>query len=249
MKNPQQKNKLKQTGNSNNQFYIYGKHAVLAAITNSNRIIHKIFITSDEYNKIIPKSISISKISKQELIKILPPSSVHQNIAALVTPLKQLDINDIISKEENKLIIILDNVTDPHNIGAILRSAAAFSASCLIMTDINSPQESGTIAKNASGALEITPIIKISNLATTIKQLQNHNYWVIGLDGEANMHLEQTPTYDKIAIILGAEGKGLRQLTRKLCDLTVKLNISPNMESLNVSNAAAIALYHFSKIN
>jgi 23S rRNA (guanosine2251-2'-O)-methyltransferase len=248
MKNHAQKDKPKQHGVTNNHYYIYGRHAVLAAISNPNRTIHKIFVASDEYSKYIPAKIENSKISKQVMSTLLPTSAVHQNIAALVSPLKKLDITDITKRNDANLIVILDNVTDPHNIGAILRSSGAFGAACLVVTDINSPHESGTIAKSSSGAIEVVPVIRVTNLASTIKQLKSDEYWVIGLDGYANITLEKTPDYKKIALVMGSEGKGLRNLTKKLCDLTVKLDISENVESLNVSNAAAIALYHFAKI-
>jgi len=138
---------------------------------------------------------------------------------------------------------MLDQVTDPHNIGAILRSMAAFNAGGLILPKHHAPEESGVMAKTACGALEIVPICRVPNLASTMDYLKKHDYWVAGMDGKASQTLEQANLSAKTVLVMGAEGKGLRHLVSKSCDLLIKLPISSQMESLNVSNAAAIGLY------
>lgn len=137
-------------------------------------------------------------------------------------------------------------MTDPHNVGAVLRSAAAFDASAVILTDRNAPEATGTLAKSASGALELVPLITVSNLTRAMKTLKDLGFWCVGLDGRAPSTLRETSLPDKIALVMGSEGFGLRRLTAENCDYTVKLPISERVESLNVSNAAAIALYEMS---
>ena len=142
---------------------------------------------------------------------------------------------------------MLDQVTDPHNIGAILRSAAAFEAAAVILPDANAPEESGTLAKSACGGLEIVPLIRVPNLVRAIETLKKVGFWVIGLDGSAKKTMAQDKLPAKTVFILGSEGDGLRRLTAENCDYMLKLPISDKMESLNVSNAAAIALYEFNR--
>ena len=146
-------------------------------------------------------------------------------------------------------MVILDQVTDPHNIGAIVRSAAAFSADAVILTEYNSPSENNTIVKCAAGACESVPLVKVTNLASCMKTLKKEGYWIIGLDGHTETELNQSIFSDKIALVLGSEGTGMRKLTKDNCDYIAKIKISSNLESLNVSNAAAIALYEFSRFS
>lgn len=237
----------------NSTLWLYGKHSCLQAISNPNRTIHQILVTQNA-KQLIPSSVScnvIKVVSSPVFQQFLSPDAVHQGMAVEVSPLQQPDIMDIIHQNKqtnNSVLVLLDQVTDPHNIGAILRSSAAFGADAVILPDKHTPEETAIMAKSASGAMENTPLITVTNLARTIELLKEHDYWVMGLDGHTDQTIDSIPPSAKIAIILGAEGKGLRALTRKHCDFLVKLPIdSTRIESLNVSNAAAICLYEIHK--
>ncbi|MDX2083078.1 MAG: 23S rRNA (guanosine(2251)-2'-O)-methyltransferase RlmB, partial [Rickettsiales bacterium] len=153
-------------------------------------------------------------------------------------------INSINSLGKQKsIVVLLDQVTDPHNVGAIMRNAAAFSVDAVITTEHHAASESASMAKAASGAMDIVPFVRVGNLAETMNILKEHGYWCIGMDMLARVDVKTASMYDKIALVMGSEGKGMRRLTREHCDLLVKLEISEKMESLNVANAAAVALY------
>ncbi len=233
---------------------IFGKHPVICALNNPNRKSKNLYITKELWNEIssqFPKSkCSIHFVDKKEIEKLAPQGSNHQNILLEVEPLNQLSIEDIISQDENKdhsCLVILDQVSDPHNIGAILRSAAAFSISAIILPDYHSPKENNTIIKCAAGATETIPMISVTNISQCIKALKQEGYWVIGMDGNTSLELKPDLFSKKTIIVLGSEEKGMRKLTRDSCDYIVKIPISSSMESLNVSNAAAIAMYEFHK--
>ncbi|MCE3233630.1 MAG: rRNA methylase [Rickettsiaceae bacterium] len=239
------KRKTKNTYNSgNSSIFLYGKHACIAALGNPNRKILRLLATknsiADIPAKLRPKNIEI--VENKDFDKLIPNSRdvVHQGIVLEVAPLADTSLNAIINE---RLLVILDQVTDPHNVGAILRSCAAFGAGGVIFPKDNAPAESGTLAKTASGALEIVPICRVTNLARTIEQLKKDGFWVMGLDGHTKTNIGDADLSGKIALVMGAEGKGLRQLTRENCDFLVRLPISEAVESLNVSNAAAVALY------
>lgn len=225
--------------NKSGDYWLFGRHACLMALQNIDRKIKEILVTKQNSTD-IPSHFPFKIVTSEQISKIVGDESVHQGIAIKTSPLKEQQIESVL---ENNLLLILDQVTDPHNIGAILRSAAAFGAGAIITTRDNSPEENGTIAKSASGALEIVPIIKVTNLARAMEQLKNAGHWLIGLDGEAKDDLHKTRLDGKITLVLGAEGKGMRKLTAQNCDILAKLPINQAIESLNVSNAAAIALY------
>ncbi len=230
-------------------FYIYGKHAVLAALNNPLRkknilyISHKNSEFVKDYSQILP----IKVISSAEFDSILPLDSLHQGFALEVHPLSEPKLEKLIPTDAS-LIVILDQVTDPHNVGAILRSAAAFGVTAVINSFHNSPAENAIIAKVACGALDITPYIRVTNISTTLELLKKHGFWCFGLDGHTNEYFpNDIPT--KTCIILGSEDKGIRRLVRVNCDALYKIKISPQMESLNVSTTAAIAMAHcYSKL-
>jgi len=232
--------------------YLFGKHATLAALANPMRKIKRVLVTKNaqaEMGKALSgvKNIALSEGHKLE--GLLPPGSVHQGIVIECEPLAQPTLADWLKLKIGKPILLLDQVTDPHNVGAILRSAAAFGVGAIIATDRNAPQENGVMAKAASGALEIIPMIHVVNLVQAIEHLKKSEYWIAGLDGAAKQLISEAPLDAKTALVLGAEGAGLRRLTAEHCDFLVKIPMSPDMESLNVSNAAAVALYDLYRRN
>lgn len=228
--------------------WLFGYHPVTAALKNPARSLKRLLVTKEtaaELNneKLLPDA--FETVARSDLDRILPKGAVHQGIAALFSALPDIGIEDI-DFPQKAVVVILDQVTDPHNVGAVLRSAAAFDASAVILTDRNAPEATGTLAKSASGTLELVPLIAVSNLTRAMKTLKELGFWCVGLDGRAPSTLRETSLPDKIALVMGSEGFGLRRLTAENCDYTVKLPISERVESLNVSNAAAIALYEMS---
>jgi 23S rRNA (guanosine2251-2'-O)-methyltransferase len=193
--------------------------------------------------KIFSSIKNLQIVDARKLDDLLPREAVHQGIALECEPLSQPSLGEWLTAGHDKPVLLLDQVSDPHNIGAILRSAAAFDAGAVITTDRNAPAESGVMAKAASGALELVPLIMVGNLVQAIELLKKAGYWIYGLDGEAKQAINAVKLDKKSALVLGAEGRGLRRLTGEHCDMLVRLPISERMESLNVSNAAAIALY------
>ena len=160
-------------------------------------------------------------------------------------------IEDLIcdtKKLEKALVVILDQVSDPHNVGAILRSAAAFGAMAVIVPDANAPEETGTLAKSASGALEVIPLIRVANLSRAMEMLKKADFWCVGMDGYAKKEMGEDRLPQKCALVMGSEGEGMRRLTAENCDYMVKLPIARTVESLNVSNACTIALYEWNRI-
>ena len=237
--------------------WLYGKHAVLAALENPMRKIKRLMITKRshaQYEQALTEIHLNHRALNPEIAGIevfeknLPADSVHQGIALLTEPLPDchMDEDCVILKDQKNLVLVMDQVTDPHNVGAIIRSAAAFGAKAIITTDRHAPPESGVLAKSASGALEALPWIRVTNLSRALDHLAEMGYWRIGLDGHAKQDVREADFGDNIALVLGAEGKGIRKGTADHCDGLVKLPISRTVESLNVSNAAAVALYVFS---
>ena len=237
------------------RYFIFGIHSVFSAIANKKRKIYKIYTIKNLKKRIEKEILTNNRENKIEIIiknndfisQLQENDSMpHQGIALETQPIKQPEISDIpkLMSPGNNTIVILDQITDPHNMGAIIRSATAFDAIAIIKTkDNSSPHDSSIITKTSCGGSEIIPIITVTNLASTIETLKLMNFWCIGLDGYADEMLSKHNLTGNTAIILGSEGKGMRKLTKEKCDITAKLPISPKMESLNVSNAAAIALY------
>lgn len=225
--------------------YLFGNHAVLAALNNPMRKIKRVLVTKNTQaglGKQLPSQ-NLSVVDGTRLDSLLPPGSVHQGIAVECEPLAQPSLSDWLELGIAKPILLLDQVSDPHNVGAILRSAAAFDAGGVVVTDRNAPQESGVMAKAASGALEIVPLITVVNLVQAMEAIKKAGYWIAGLDGTAKETISEARLDARTALVLGAEGAGLRRLTTEHCDFLVRLPMSGKMESLNVSNAAAVALY------
>lgn len=231
-------------------YWIFGWHACNAAFNNQNRKIEKILLDKKQD----PKKLNLSRKVSTELVdtKVIDQKvgkdSVHQGIAALVHELIGEDLS-VLANIEQATIVILDQVTDPHNTGAIWRSAAAFGASAIVTTERNSAPESGVLAKAASGALEMLPRIEVKNLASAIAELKEMGFWVYGLSEHAKEELSKFKFAKKTAFVFGSEGDGMRSLTTKSCDQTLKLNTHDSFQTLNVSNAAAVVLYEVFRQN
>lgn len=235
-----------------NTLWLFGTHAVEAALANPNRRKHRLICTSKALELLeLPEDVLNSDLQaeildRSDIDQICGEDAVHQGLALLVSPLNDIhveDLVDLLKGKELSTIVVLDQATDPRNIGAVMRSARAFGADGLIIQDRNSPPETGTMAKAASGALETIPLVRATNLARALWALKDAGYWVSGLDGYADLSIDDANISEKSVIVLGAEGTGLRRLTRETCDQTVNIPINPDAESLNLSNAAAIALY------
>ncbi|MGH6809614.1 MAG: TrmH family RNA methyltransferase, partial [Ensifer adhaerens] len=224
---------------------LYGLHTVRAALDNPTRQIVRLCVTQNaaarlELGELSELPFPVETVAPQDLDKILGPDAIHQGVMLETKP---LPLRKLEALSECRLILVLDQVTDPHNVGAIMRSAVAFDAGALITTIRHSPTESGVLAKSASGALEMIPYIQITNLADTIEELHRLGFHTIGLDSEGPAPLEGTFAGDKVALVLGSEGKGLRQKTRSTVKALARLDMPGAIKSLNVSNAAAIAMY------
>jgi 23S rRNA (guanosine2251-2'-O)-methyltransferase len=184
----------------------------------------------------------VDLIDSAALSRLLPEGAVHQGIALEVAPLAEPPLH-VLKKRETGVLVVLDQVTDPHNVGAILRTARALGAEGVIMTERNAPPLGGVLAKAASGALELLPVWKVTNLARTLDELKEDGFWTVGLDERAVKSLNKADLPDKLALIMGAEGEGLRRLTQEKCDFLAKLPTDPLFPTLNVSVAMALALY------
>ncbi|MGV3574753.1 MAG: 23S rRNA (guanosine(2251)-2'-O)-methyltransferase RlmB [Devosia sp.] len=224
--------------------YLYGIHTVRAALDNPLRLKKELLVTPNALNRLkeigqIGK-VPVKETTPKELDRLLGGDAVHQGAALEVDPVSRFGLNDI---QQLKLVVVLDQLTDPHNVGAILRTACAFGADAVITTSRHSPQETGVMAKAASGALDLVPMIEVTNLASALETLKERGLIVLGFDSDAPAPLRPGTDDRPMAVVLGAEGKGLRQRTRELCDEMVRLDMPGPIKSLNVSNAAAIALF------
>ncbi|MBB3526267.1 23S rRNA (guanosine(2251)-2'-O)-methyltransferase RlmB [Rhizobium sp. 268] len=226
------------------QVHLYGLHTVRAALDNPERKKIKLFVTQNALARlevdVETLGIPFEIVSPQEIDKVLGPEAIHQGVMLETRP---LPVRRLEALKDSPLLLVLDQVTDPHNVGAIMRSAVAFNAGAVITTQRHSPTESGVLAKSASGALELIPYIQVTNLADALGELHKLGFSTIGLDSEGPAALEGTFSGEKVALVLGSEGKGLRQKTRETVNALARLDMPGAIKSLNVSNAAAIALY------
>ena len=225
---------------------LYGRHAVLAALANPLRNCHRLYLAADVAPlPNLPYGLIAETLDKRLAARLLPDHVPHQGMIVDCAPLQPLWLEDVIAAAQpGAPLLMLDHVTDPQNVGAILRSAAAFGAAAIITQDRHSPAESGALAKAASGALEVVPWVRVTNLARTLEQIGEAGYWRIGLAGEATADLATALTGTRAAcLVMGAEGSGLRPNVAGHCDTLAHLPMSGAVESLNVSVAAAIALY------
>jgi 23S rRNA (guanosine2251-2'-O)-methyltransferase len=225
---------------------LWGRHAVEAALMNPERQHRKLWATPEGIESLsgdLPEGFPVEYAQAADLGRLVSRDAPHQGLVLECDPLPDLHLDDVLDAESGRPIVVLDQVTDPHNVGAVLRSAAAFDACAIVTQDRHAPPESGVIAKSASGALEIVPWIRVVNLARALEQMADAGYWRIGLAGEAQSTLAEAMPSTPVALVLGAEGEGMRHNIAEHCDALARLPISQAMESLNVSNAAAIALY------
>ena len=228
----------------NGPIYIFGLHSVRAALDNPHRTKLRLKATPNALARLEDSgavaNVKIEQATPRELDGLLGSDAVHQGVALEVEPIDRLGVDAI---KGAKLILALDQITDPHNVGAILRTASAFGADAVITTARYAPRETGVLAKSASGALDLIPFIEVKNLSAALETLKSGGMNVLGFDSEAPTPLTPGLKFDRVTLVLGAEGKGLRHRTREVCDNMVRLEMSGPIKSLNVSNAAAIALY------
>ena len=237
--------KSHQSHGTANRPRLWGKHAVAAALDNPERRVLKAWATREaaEFMQ-FPADLPVTMAEAPDLGRLVPSDAPHQGVVVEVEPLEDVWLGDLLAQaDERAALLVLDQVTDPHNVGAILRSAAAFGALGIVTQDRHSPPESGALAKAASGALERVPWARVVNLARALDEIAEAGFWRIGMAGEADSDLKDALGPAKVALVLGAEGPGMRQNTREHCDALARLPISDAVESLNVSNAAAVALY------
>lgn len=234
-----------QSYGSPNRPRLWGKHAVAAALDNPERRVLKAWATREAASFMqFPDSVPVTLADVADLGRLVPHDAPHQGVVVEVEPLEGRWLGDLLAEAgEKSVLLVLDQVTDPHNLGAILRSAAAFGALGIVTQDRHSPPESGVVAKAASGALEHVPWVRVVNLARALEEMAETGFWRIGLAGSADLDLKDALGPPRVALVLGAEGPGMRNNTREHCDALAKLPISSAIESLNVSNAAAVALY------
>jgi 23S rRNA (guanosine2251-2'-O)-methyltransferase len=240
--------------------WLYGRHAVAAALANPQRRIRRLIALPDTAGearqlaaaaaaRVPPGALEV--VDRRGFDLLLPQGAVHQGMALAAEPLPARDIDDVLDGIADavgpQIVVLLDQVTDPHNVGAILRSAAAFAARAVVMPEHGAPPVTGALAKAASGALEAVPLLRVVNLARTLDRLKEAGFWCLGLEAGADKTLADIDPGNRVALVLGAEGSGLRRLTRERCDLLARLPTRGEPASLNVSNAAAIALYELTR--
>jgi 23S rRNA (guanosine2251-2'-O)-methyltransferase len=223
---------------------LYGWHTVVAALANPQRHIRKLILTENAARRLADDNIDTRvtpEIVRPALIdQRLGPDAVHQGLLAEADPLPSPDIDTL---PQQGIVLVLDQITDPHNVGAILRSAAAFAVKAIVTTARHSPEATGVLAKSASGALELVPLVTVQNLARALTEMNDQGFMTVGLDSQGSADLGSVALQQPLALVLGAEGKGLRQLTRETCSVVARLDMPGEIKSLNVSNAAVLALY------
>jgi 23S rRNA (guanosine2251-2'-O)-methyltransferase len=223
---------------------LYGWHTVTMALANPERQIRRLTLTENAAKRLADENIETRVtpeiVRPQEIDRLLSPDAVHQGLLAEADPLPSPDIEDLV---QDGMVLVLDQITDPHNVGAILRSAAAFAVKAIVTTARHSPEATGVLAKAASGALELVPMVTVQNLARALTTLNELGFQTVGLDSEGSADLSEVTLREPLALVLGAEGKGLRQLTRDTCSVVARLDMPGEIKSLNVSNAAVLSLY------
>ncbi|MGZ9112634.1 MAG: 23S rRNA (guanosine(2251)-2'-O)-methyltransferase RlmB [Rhodoplanes sp.] len=238
--------------------WIYGQHAVLAAVANPRRRCRRLIATpatlatlAAAAEQATPARPPIEVLGRRDLEKLLPPGAVHQGMALLGEPLQEPDLNDFLDHLDDGVdarVVVLDQANDPRNVGAVIRSAAAFGAHAVVVQERHSPEATGALAKAASGALEFLPLIRVTNIARSLETMKQAGFWCLALDARASRTIADTRPASRLALVVGAEGTGLRRLVHASCDESVRIPISSAVESLNVSVAAAVVLYEFTQV-
>jgi 23S rRNA (guanosine2251-2'-O)-methyltransferase len=237
--------------------WIYGLHAIEAALANPRRNLHRAVLTARAAEALGPKlagRVRVEPADIEAIARLLPPGAVHQGAALSCDPLPARDLDELLASsragldpanqsETRRIVLVLDQLSDPHNVGAILRTAAAFAVTAVVVQDRHAPPQSGALTKAASGAMEIVPYVEVVNIARALDKLGEAGFWRIALVGDGQEPIAQAAAQGDIALVVGSEGDGIRRLVREHCDTTAFIPIDKAMESLNVSNAAAIALY------
>ncbi|MBN9443477.1 23S rRNA (guanosine(2251)-2'-O)-methyltransferase RlmB [Bosea sp. (in: a-proteobacteria)] len=227
---------------------LYGVHPVVEALRNPHRRFRRLLATENALRRLREEigdlPVEAELVRPSEIDRLLTPDSVHQGLYLVCEPLPSLDLDSL---PDDAVVLALDQITDPHNVGAILRSAAAFGAAAVIVTIRHSPAATGVLAKSASGALEHVPLVTVRNLGDALETLGKRGFLRLGFDSEGDVALEEVALRRPLVMVMGAEGKGLRQRTRELCDHVARLEVPGAITSLNVSNATAIALYAASR--
>jgi 23S rRNA (guanosine2251-2'-O)-methyltransferase len=237
--------------------WIYGLHAVEAALANPRRKLHRALLTARAAENLgnLTGRVRVEPADAEAISRLLPPGAVHQGAALACDPLPSSDLDDVLaasmagldpatqSNKKRRIVLVLDQLSDPHNVGAILRTAAAFAVTAVVVQDRHAPPQSGALAKAASGAMETVPYVEVVNIARALDKLGEAGFWRVALAGDGKETLAQATSRGDIALVLGSEGEGIRRLVREHCDTAAHIPIDKAMESLNVSNAAAIALY------
>jgi 23S rRNA (guanosine2251-2'-O)-methyltransferase len=222
---------------------LYGWHSVKAALENPQRNFHRLLATENAARRLAEENVTLSvkldMVRPDAIEALVGPEAVHQGLYAEADPLPSPALEDVASG----VLLVLDQITDPHNVGAILRSAAAFAVTAVVTTARHTPEATGVLAKAASGALEYVPIVTIGNLSQALRTLKDLDALVVGLDSSGEADLATVAFADPVALVVGAEGKGLRQLTRTNCDIVARVDLPGRIKSLNVSNATALALF------
>jgi 23S rRNA (guanosine2251-2'-O)-methyltransferase len=235
---------LREFRSSDSPVILYGWHTVTAALSNPARRIRRLLATENAARRLAEESISPRVepeiVRPDAIARLLSPDAVHQGLFAEADPLPSPAVEDL---APTGIVLVLDQITDPHNVGAILRTAAAFAVSAIVTTARHSPEATGVLAKSASGALELVPIVMVQNLSRALAALKERGFLLVGLDSTGEQDLAGLPLRTPLALVLGAEGKGLRQLTKTTCDHLARLSLPGEIKSLNVSNATALALY------
>lgn len=239
---------------------LYGLHPVVAALANPARRCRRLWVTAEARRALearlagglVRTRVEVTVATRAEIERLLPRGAVHQGAALAADPLPERELAEALGLapargRKHGRVVVLDQVSDPQNVGAVLRSAAAFGASAVVITHRRAPESTGALAKAASGALEAVPLARVANLARALAELKELGYWCLGLEAGADHTLAEAAPDGPIALVLGAEGRGLRRLTRARCDLLVRLPTSPDFPTLNVSNAAACALYELAR--
>jgi 23S rRNA (guanosine2251-2'-O)-methyltransferase len=238
--------------------WLYGTHAALAALGNPRRRPRRLLLTAEARAALGGRLAAAGAggrpepeiVPRAELDRLLPPGAVHQGIALLAQPLEPTTLEDALGRLEDRdraVVLVLDQATDPRNVGAVLRAAAAFAAAAVVVQARHAPRPTAALAKAASGALELVPLVPVTNIARALARLKESGFRCVGLDPAAPAAIAEATPGARVALVIGSEGKGLRRLVREGCDLLVRIPIEPAVESLNLATAAAIALYELAR--